>query len=115
MGGGDGVEVIAALELTYHWYYSIFGIIMAKDKMITTNLRIPKHEWLQIRAIAAEKGLSANEYIRRLIKKRSVREMIAIEEEEYENAPIWDLPYVMKGADRKPMGASEDDQLIYDH
>lgn len=86
-------------------------------KMVSTNLRIPEHEWLQIRAMAAEKGLSANEYVRRIIKKFSTQEVTSpsSEEEEYRNAPIWDLPRLMKKGKDKPMGASEDDKIIYDH
>lgn len=78
--------------------------------MIVTNLRIPEDEWLQIRAAAAELGMSANEYINQLIQKTAIKNELA-ENRPGKKHPIWDLPKAyVKG---KGMGMSEDDEIIY--
>ncbi len=39
-----------------------------KQKIVITNLRVPEADWLQVKAIAAEQGISVNEYINELIQ-----------------------------------------------
>lgn len=82
-------------------------------KKIVTNLRIDEMDWLRIKAMAAETGLSANEYILRLIKTISTKIELALDQKEIKQEySIWNLSKLAKIKD-KPMGASEDDKIIY--
>lgn len=81
-------------------------------KVIVTNLRVEEEDWNQLKAVAAERGMSANEYINYLMKN-----VVA------EPSPpgvkssrsIWELPELSKRAQaRKKFDLSEDDKLIYE-
>lgn len=97
--------------MTYYSYYGMINTNMAKK--IVTNLRIDETDWLRIKAMAAEAGLSVNEYINSLIKTISTKIELALDQKELkEEKSIWDLPKLAKIKD-KPMGASEDDKIIY--
>lgn len=97
--------------MTYYSYYGMINTNMAKK--IVTNLRIDEQDWLRIKAMAAEAGLSVNEYVNSLIKTISTKMELALNEKELkEEKSIWDLPKLAKIKD-KPMGASEDDKIIY--
>lgn len=37
-------------------------------KMIVTNLRVAEHDWIQVKTIAGEMGMSANEYVNHLLQ-----------------------------------------------
>ena len=90
-----------------------------REKIIVTNLRIPENLWLQVKTNAYSLGLSANEYIKELIHESTRKEFFAYKEKKtthrskkvrlYE--PLWRL--LEKPYKRKPMGASEDDKIIY--
>ena len=87
----------------------MFSIIMAKN-IVVTNLRIDKEKWLQVKSQASEMGMSVNEYINYLITDLSIkRELI----DDFDKAPIWQLPEIHKKIKSKPMGLSEDDEVIY--
>jgi len=78
--------------------------------MIVTNLRVPREDWNQLRAIAAERGMSANEYITHVLKNVVTKPKKIVKRK---RMSIWDLPKLAKNA--KPMGElSEDDKLIYE-
>ena len=80
------------------------------SKKIVTNLRIDEEKWLQIKSQASEMGMSVNEYINYLITDLSMkRELIS----DFDKAPIWHLPEIHKKIKSKPMGLSEDDEIIY--
>lgn len=80
------------------------------SKKIVTNLRIDEEKWLQIKSQASEMGMSVNEYINYLITDLSTkRELIT----DFDKAPIWQLPEIHKKIKSKPMGLSEDDEIIY--
>lgn len=87
----------------------MFRITM-NNKMVITNLRINKNDWLQLKTMAAELGMSANEYINFLIedfsKKRTFPSKIK------SSSSFWDLSRFSKIID-KPMGMSKDDKIIY--
>jgi len=77
---------------------------------VVTNLRIDKEKWLQIRSQASEMGMSVNGYINYLITDLSMkRELIT----DYNKAPIWQLPEIHKKIKSRPMGLSENDEIIY--
>lgn len=79
------------------------------NTMIVTNLRVMKEDWNQLRAIAAERGMSANEYINHVLRNVvSEPKRIASRKK----ISIADLPSLAKIA--TPNGElSEDDKLIY--
>lgn len=80
------------------------------NKKIVTNLRIDREKWLQIRSQASEMGMSINEYINYLITDLSMkRELI----DDFDKAPIWQLPELHKKVKLAPMGLSEEDEIIY--
>ncbi len=83
---------------------------MSKN-IVVTNLRIDKEKWLQIRSQASEMGMSVNEYINYLITDLSIkRELI----DDFDKAPIWQLPEIHKKVKLAPMGLSKEDEIIYD-
>lgn len=90
------------------------------NKPVITNLRINKHDWLQIKAVAAELGMSVNAYINYLIRDLSAkREFLpdikpnqAISRK---TAPIWALGDITKRIKPTPIGhLSADDTAIYE-
>ena len=82
-----------------------------KTSMVVTNLRIPKPDWLQIKAVAGELGMSVNQYVNFLIKSVSVKQELAEEiSKRREDLPIWQLNKI---AISKGKGLSKDDQVIY--
>ena len=80
------------------------------SKKIVTNLRIDEEDWLQIKAMAGELGLSINEYLNYLVRSLSLKRELLEELE----APIWRLGELAKRFKSKPMGElSDDDKIIY--
>ncbi|MBI2039529.1 hypothetical protein HYT18_00475 [Candidatus Microgenomates bacterium] len=89
-------------------------------KIVITNLRIPEDDWLQIKTLAVEAGISVNECINLLIRDLTVRRQLLIDVKKKissskRDAPIWrlgDLAKKFKSA--KKYELSEDDKLIYE-
>lgn len=82
----------------------------SSNRKIVTNLRIDEAKWLQIKSQASEMGMSVNEYINYLITDLSIkRELI----DDFDKAPIWQLPDIHKRVKSSPMGLSEEDEIIY--
>lgn len=78
--------------------------------MIVTNLRVPSEDWNQLKAVAAEQGMSANEYLNYLMRSVAVT---PIEKRKKEGRrSIWEMPKLAKKA-KKQFGLSDDDKLIY--
>ncbi len=85
--------------------------------MVVTNLRLPADEYQQMRIIAAEKGISVNQYIRDSLEKIGLYQQLGIAPDKKKKTTrkklsIWDLPKLAKLKDA-PMGLSEEDQIIY--
>ena len=89
------------------------------NEPVITNLRINKHDWLQLKAVAAEVGMSANEYINYLIRDLSAKrellpDMKLNQARSRKTAPIWELGDIAKKIKPTPMGElSADDTVIY--
>ncbi|MDO8657789.1 MAG: DUF1564 family protein [Candidatus Levybacteria bacterium] len=88
---------------------------------IVTNLRIDKEDWVQIKILAAEMGISVNEYINYLIKDLSLkRELLSDKsiksaKKSKKTASIWKLGEIAKKIKSSPMEElSSDDKLIYE-
>jgi len=98
--------------LTYYSYYGMFSI-MSKN-IVVTNLRVEQNLWLQIKSMAAGIGLSTNEYIIQIVQEASARKELALDKKgvEIKTRSIWELPKLAKIKD-KPMGLSQEDEIIY--
>ena len=82
------------------------------SQMVVTNLRMEKPDWLQIKAMAGELGMSVNKYINYLIAKVTTREELGVIKDT-KKASIWEeLPKLAK-IKNKPGKLSEDDEIIY--
>ncbi|OGH17392.1 MAG: hypothetical protein A3C22_01280 [Candidatus Levybacteria bacterium RIFCSPHIGHO2_02_FULL_37_10] len=90
------------------------------SKKIVTNLRVDENDWLQIKTMAAEMGMSVNEYVNYLIKDLSLRRELFTDKKiakkkARELAPIWKLGEIAKRVKSSPLGElSSDDKLIYE-
>lgn len=85
-------------------------------KKIVTNLRIDENDWLQVKAMAAELGMSVNEYINFLIRDLSTKlELTKFEiKPPKKGSPLLKLSEISKKFKPEPMGElSEDDKIIY--
>ena len=79
---------------------------MNNKKIVITNLRVPPDDWNQLRAIAAERGMSANQYINLLM-----RNVISPHAPEG-RSNLWSMPKLAKKA--KAIGfLSPDDNTFY--
>jgi len=83
---------------------------MNSKNYVSTNIRIPKEDWRQIRASAGELGISANKYINYLIKKISISRELGMPVNMKKELPIWNLKNISTGAGK---GMSKEDALIY--
>jgi hypothetical protein len=83
------------------------------NQTVTTNLRMDRSDWLQIKVMAAELGMSVNKFINQIIRKVTTNQQLGVIED-YKNASIWEeLPKIALKSKGKPMGLSEDDEIIY--
>lgn len=82
--------------------------------IVVTNLRIDKEIWLQMKVQASEMGISVNEYIIQIVQEASAKKELALDKKgaRLKTRSIWDLPKLAKMKD-KPMGLSEEDEIIY--
>lgn len=87
---------------------------------VVTNLRIGRHDWLQLKAVAAELGMSVNEYVNYLIIDLSTKRELLPDIKPNQailrkNAPIWTLGDIAKKIKPAPIGKlSSDDTAIYE-
>ncbi len=88
-------------------------------KTVTTNWRTDEGTYANARAWAASLGMSVNEYISYVMQTVQRSEFLGLkpriakkrtQKDPYE--PLWKL--LKKPYERKPMGASEEDKIIYD-
>jgi len=86
---------------------------MSQTQTIVTNLRMEEPDWLQVKAMAGELGMSVNKFINYLIRKVTTAQQLGVVKD-YKNASIWEeLPKIALKSNGKPMGLSEDDEIIY--
>lgn len=86
-----------------------------KQKMIISNIRIPKNDWLQVKAAAGELGMSVNQYINYVIERFATMKELSEElvGKKRKQSSIWDLPKIAKQIKMKPLGLSKEDEEIY--
>lgn len=81
------------------------------NDIVTTNLRLPRQDWLMIKTLAAEKGESFNEYVKRVLFAEAFS--VKKGKNEPKKLNMGDLGKVLRLMKDKPMEASEDDKIIY--
>lgn len=90
-----------------------------KHKMIVTNLRIPEQNYLAVKAMAAESGMSLNEYLNELADISAKKKFFGIKvggiQKKSKSKTIYEALWNIanKPYSKKPMGANEDDKIIY--
>ncbi len=86
---------------------------MSQTQTVVTNLRMEEPDWLQVKAMAGELGMSVNKFINYLIRKVTTKQQLGIIDDDYKNARIWEeLPGLAK-IKNKPGKLSADDEIIY--
>lgn len=88
-------------------------------KTIVTNLRIPEDDWMRVKAAATSSGISVNTYMKQLIDAATIQHMIpdrrtGKKSKQSHYQPLWDAIKKIAQMPNKPMGASEEDKIIYD-
>lgn len=92
-----------------------FKELYMKQKMVVTNLRIPEKNYLIVKSAAAESGISVNEYLNRLLEEGLMKQQLGFGKDKRKRNEnyFWDLPRMMEEKEYRPMGASEEDKVIY--
>lgn len=85
---------------------------------VTTNLRLPREDWLDLKSMAGESGVSLNEFINELVQFSAKAKIMGVTIRQQfikskKRDPIWDLPNIHKRVKIKPMGLSSEDEIIY--
>ena len=86
-------------------------------KKIVTNLRIDENDWLQVKTLAAELGMSFNEYTNYSLQNTISKAQFGYPKKSVikKRKSIYDLlPTLLKGKHpQKEFELSEDDKIIY--
>jgi hypothetical protein len=83
---------------------------MSGTQTVSTNLRISKQNWLQIKSIASSLDMSANHYINEIINFYSTQQILDMLPKNKKQAPIWRLSQIKTGQGK---GLSQQDASIY--
>jgi len=84
--------------------------------MVVTNLRMEEANYLAVKALAGEAGMSVNEYVNTIVWEYFGKKQLGIKPEKKSRRSrksFWDIYKIMDGKTYEGMGASEDDKLIY--
>lgn|GEM_PF-1029844 len=88
-----------------------------KQKIVVSNVRFPYEDWMIVKSGAAHMGMSINEYFQYLSRYEVIRSITGAPKKISKNK-YSGLDALLKFAHRKhkgkPMGANEDDKIIYD-
>lgn len=78
-------------------------------------MRIPKPGYMHLKALAGETGMSVNEYMNYLIWEAGGRRQLGIGafSKTDKEDKFWSIHKIMNSVDYRPMGANEDDKVIY--
>lgn len=81
--------------------------------MVVTNVRIPEYDWRQIRIVAAEAGMSMNEYFNYAAKMTVSQTQLFGKPQKTpaKYAAMWNV--IRRKTKRAPMGWSAEDEAIY--
>lgn len=87
-------------------------------KKIVTNLRIDENDWIQVKTLASELGLSVNEYISNLLQNTVSKAQFGFPKKlKTEKKSFYDLLSSMekssKDSKTEKLELSDDDKIIY--
>ena len=88
-----------------------------KQKIVVSNVRFPYEDWIIVKSGAAHMGMSINEYFQYLSNAETIKQMTGTKKKASKNTGYESLDELLKFAKThkgKPMGANEDDKIIYD-
>ncbi|OGD03685.1 hypothetical protein A2989_03320 [Candidatus Amesbacteria bacterium RIFCSPLOWO2_01_FULL_48_25] len=85
---------------------------------VTTNLRIDEEVYRRNRLIAVEEGMSFNEYVNQILREEPTRRYLASAKKTKKSKTGEDFyeafeKFIDDPYERKPMGLSEEDKIIY--
>lgn len=84
------------------------------NKRVVSNIRFPEDEWIQLKSAAYSMGISVNEYIRFLFHTESIKSMTGVKTSKFKKSGYEAMgAFINRQRKGKPMGASEDDKIIY--
>lgn len=86
--------------------------------MVVTNLRMPQSNYLQIKAIAGELGMSVNAYITTILNDAGRQQMLRSDTPKKSRPSsrrqsLYKAFVALSKMPNKPTEASEDDKIIY--
>ncbi|MEK7154650.1 MAG: hypothetical protein AAB697_00815 [Patescibacteria group bacterium] len=84
------------------------------NKMIVTNLRIPETDYLRVKERALDLEMSVNEYLNYLVKEVAPKNVMFMRVRKKKSMYQALMNLAKASYKRKPMGASEEDKIIYD-
>ncbi len=90
-----------------------------KQKIVVSNIRLPIDDWMQLKFSASAMNMSNNEYIKHVIRADAVKSITGVKKVKLTSKAkayaafdkFLEFAMTHKG---KPMGANEDDKIIYD-
>lgn len=91
-------------------------MINMKNDIVTTNLRLPRQDWLMIKTLAAEEGMSFNEYVNWLVGDIGRKIMIFGDVAKLRGEEKMTLVYLRKKVAKtkgKKLELSKEDKIIY--
>ncbi|PIS18147.1 hypothetical protein COT54_00895 [Candidatus Collierbacteria bacterium CG09_land_8_20_14_0_10_46_12] len=92
----------------------MFGIM--KQKIVVSNVRFPYQDWMMLKSLASDMDMSTNEYIQYACKIDSVKKITGLKKilvKPKNHDPFKELLAFAKTHKGTPMGANEDDKIIY--
>lgn len=88
-----------------------------KQKIVVSNVRFPYHDWMIVKSAAAEMGMSINDYFQYLSNTETINKMTGNKKKKLTKKSGYEaMDALLKFAKThkgKPMGANEDDKIIY--
>lgn len=86
------------------------------NKIIVSNVRFPQDEWATLKSAANSHNMSINEYMRYMTRVMSMKTITSTKKIKPRKDPyqaLRDLANFASSVKFKPMGANEDDKIIY--
>ena len=88
-----------------------------KQKIVVSNVRFPYADWMMVKSGAASMDMSINEYFQYLSNRETIRQITGTKQPLPHSSREKAYEAMLKFANRKikgkPMGANEDDKIIY--
>ncbi len=90
-----------------------------KQKIVVSNVRFPIDEWMQLKFAASSMNMSNNEYLRQVVRADSIKSLTGSKKVKLTGrakayAALDAFLEFAKTHKARPMGANEDDKIIYD-